>query len=439
MTLKKQPAYNLKVVTQETGIKPDTLRAWERRYGLPNPARTEGGHRIYSPRDIDIIKWLMERQREGLTISRAVELWHSMEEEGRDPLQDMGLPPSITPSYHPTIPEGQIIDDYRNAWVQACLDFNSTLAEQTLNQAFALFPVESVCFDILGKGLNEIGSHWYKGDISVQQEHFASAMAIKQLNAILTSTPSPTRSGRILIGCPPGEEHTFPPLLVTLLLRRRGWDVIYLGANVPKERFVSTIQEINPLLIILVAQTLQTSASLLEIVEAIQASQTMIAYGGSIFTRNKNIRKKIPAHFLGEDLKESIHTIEKLLSVRPNTPKVEHIPEIYEKAHRNYQQILGVIDFNLMERTQDLDLSNEYLSIAQEHLSKDILAALKLGDMTLLDSEIQWIKNLITNYNQSERTLQIFLIAYHEILREELDTKGGPILEWFENANLIQP
>jgi DNA-binding transcriptional MerR regulator len=55
------PTFNLKAVLKETGLKPDTLRAWERRYGLPQPERSPGGHRLYSQRDIDIIKWLMTR------------------------------------------------------------------------------------------------------------------------------------------------------------------------------------------------------------------------------------------------------------------------------------------------------------------------------------------------------------------------------------------
>ena len=59
----KTPAYNLKVVVRETGIKPDTLRSWERRYGLPKPQRTPGRHRLYSQYDIEMIKWLMERQK----------------------------------------------------------------------------------------------------------------------------------------------------------------------------------------------------------------------------------------------------------------------------------------------------------------------------------------------------------------------------------------
>ena len=73
------PTFNLKAVVQDTGLKPDTLRAWERRYGLPTPERSQGKHRLYSQRDIDILKWLNARQEEGLTISRAVDLWRKLE------------------------------------------------------------------------------------------------------------------------------------------------------------------------------------------------------------------------------------------------------------------------------------------------------------------------------------------------------------------------
>jgi DNA-binding transcriptional MerR regulator len=71
--LSKSPAFNLKAVLRETGLAADTLRAWERRYGLPTPQRTAGGHRLYSQYDIETIKWLIARQAEGLSISRAVD------------------------------------------------------------------------------------------------------------------------------------------------------------------------------------------------------------------------------------------------------------------------------------------------------------------------------------------------------------------------------
>ncbi len=74
------PIFNLKAVVKETGIKPDTLRAWERRYGMPAPQRTTGGHRLYSQRDVDLLHWLLARQAEGMSISRAVEMWENREQ-----------------------------------------------------------------------------------------------------------------------------------------------------------------------------------------------------------------------------------------------------------------------------------------------------------------------------------------------------------------------
>ena len=73
--LPNAPVYNLKAVVRETGLKPDTIRAWERRYGLPEPQRADSGHRLYSQNDVNMLKWLISRQDEGMSISRAVVLW----------------------------------------------------------------------------------------------------------------------------------------------------------------------------------------------------------------------------------------------------------------------------------------------------------------------------------------------------------------------------
>ena len=76
MTFSQAPTYNLKAVIKEIGLTADTLRAWERRYGLPMPQRTRGGHRLYSERDIHVIKWLRRQQSDGLAISRAIGKWN---------------------------------------------------------------------------------------------------------------------------------------------------------------------------------------------------------------------------------------------------------------------------------------------------------------------------------------------------------------------------
>ena len=215
---------------KETGLKADTLRAWERRYGLPEPERSSGGHRLFCQRDIDTLKWLIARQDEGLSISRAVELWRGMEQQKKDPLQVMPLGPAPDKRQYPV---GIAVDELRLSWIQACKAFDENRAEQILTQAFAQFPPESVCLDVLVKGLSEIGEGWYQGQVSVQQEHLASSLAIRRIEALLTAAPPPAYPGTILVLCPPDDQHTFSPLVLTYLLRRRGRMAIFLGANVP--------------------------------------------------------------------------------------------------------------------------------------------------------------------------------------------------------------
>src|SRR5512147_1045703 len=117
------PAFNLKVVLKETGLAADTLRAWERRYGLPVPKRTAGGHRLYSQRDIETIKWLTKRQEEGLSISRAVDMWKEELASGTDPLAGSASLASLSSVSMPVQYQAPdtTIDSLRARWLQACL------------------------------------------------------------------------------------------------------------------------------------------------------------------------------------------------------------------------------------------------------------------------------------------------------------------------------
>ncbi|MEZ4640099.1 MAG: MerR family transcriptional regulator [Caldilineaceae bacterium] len=262
-----RPTYNLRAVVQRTGLKPDTLRAWERRYGLPVPNRTAGGHRVYSEADVQCLLWLIARQDEGMNISQAAKLWKTLEEEGRLPTAaESPITQSRSSDRMMTFDNGGggIMEDLRRRWVDACASFSEREAETILAQAFALYPPETVCVEVLQKGLNQIGMEWYRGKYTTQQEHFASALAMRRLETLLAATPDPTQHGRVVVACPANENHTFSPLLITVLLRRRGWDVVYLGANLPQEELAETVRATRPDLVVLVAQQLSTAATLLK-------------------------------------------------------------------------------------------------------------------------------------------------------------------------------
>jgi DNA-binding transcriptional MerR regulator/methylmalonyl-CoA mutase cobalamin-binding subunit len=428
--INKEPTYNLKVVIRETGIKPDTLRAWERRYGLPLPGRSAGGHRLYSQYDIETIKWLMVRQGEGLRINRAVKLWRSIEESGQDPLEAMpkeGAPAQPPPA---EMLSGTTIDEMREHWLAACLDFNEFAAEQILAQAFARCPLETVCVEVLQKGLSQIGELWYTDKADVQQEHFTSALAIRRVDALIAAAPLPTRSNRILVACPPGEDHVFSPLLITLFLRQRGWDVVYLGANVPIARLEATIKATNPGLVILAAMQLHTAASLMEMAQILQEEGVPLAYGGRIFTQVPELRACIPGYFLGERLENVVPAAEGLLIAPPELLEPVHRSDAHQQALANFREQGPAIDAYIWDVIQTNGLREYQLAIANDFIARDIQAALTLGDMDLIQPEFKWLEDLLANYQVPPELFPQYIKVYQQALAEHLDERGRPILDW---------
>lgn len=433
VTISKEPAFNLKVIMHETGIKADTLRAWERRYGLPQPARTAGGHRLYSSYDIEMIKWLMARQDEGVRIHQAINLWNSLQESGTDPLISgqtgyISSQPSVI-AEHLT---GSTLDEIRQEWVRACLSFNENSAERIIAQSFARYPLETVCLEVFQKGLSEIGAMWFQGESTVQQEHFASALAIRRIDTLISAAPPASRHGRILVGCPAGEEHIFSPLLITLFLRYRGWDVIYLGANVPNQRWDATIQSTNPNLIVLSAQQLSTAASLYEMAEQFNELNIPIAYGGLIFNTVPALRMQIPGHFIGETLADAATNIEKLLTSPGAVPESHPVSEQYLQTLEEFVEKRPLIDAHIWHNTQTNGLKEPHLSLANDFLAQDIKASLQLGDLNYIQPDLNWISQLLTNLDMPTSLLPKYLALYRQGVNTNMKEQGKPITDWLD-------
>lgn len=429
---RETPTFNMKAVVQETGLKPDTIRAWERRYDLPQPDRTEGRHRLYSRRDIDTIKWLIERQDEGLSISHAVELWNRFLAEGKDPLIEKAARPEApaTAVSQPAIMSGAKLTQLRQSWISACLDFDEHTAEAVLNQAFALYSAEDVCFELLQKGLSEVGQGWYEGTTSVQQEHFASALALRRLEALVAAAPRPTRTERVLIGCPPQEEHTFSPLLLTLLLRRRGWDVIYLGANVPTDRLASTVEATRPRIAVFTAQLLHSAAALPEIAELLADHDISIAYGGRIFLELPDLQDQIAGYYLGNDFATAVQVIERVLINRQGPPQKTDPSPSYVEALDQYRQQQALIELATWQILKKVGIPYASVVNANLHLARNIMAALRLGNMKFLGSEITWVRGLMDNYGIDANYLPYYLAAYFDAAKQYLDSKAKPVIDW---------
>ena len=437
MSLSITPVFNLKAVLIETGIKPDVLRAWERRYGLPMPQRTAGGQRLYSEYDVQIIKWLMARQADGLSISSAVEMWKHKSAQGLDPLAEgqaalQAVQLARQPDFSTSNAPANSIDELRSRWLAACLEFNESAAEQALHQAFALYPVEAVCTRVLQRGMVEIGAMWYENRASVQQEHFASALAVRRLDALLMASPAPIRPECVIVGCPADEWHTFTPLLMALLIRRRGYNVIYLGANIPASHFVETVQSVKASLVVLAAQHLSAAVSLQQSAVQIAARGGLVAFGGRIFSIHPDLVNRISGYYLGDHLEEAIDRVEGLLLSRPVVRQAGGLSPEYELALKAFTSRRSQLEAGLEQHLAGQAAGSEYFRNAHKYMGDAIVSALSLGNINYLDTEIEWLRVMVQGYQIPGDLLSAYLEMYSQFVDQTLAGQVPPLESWLQ-------
>jgi len=303
-----QPVFNTKAVARETGVPADTFRAWERRYGVPSPQRTAGGHRLYSDHDIAIIRWLRDRTAEGINISHAVQLLQNERRPGTD---SAGT-------------DARAIDRLGRELLLSLTSFDVLNADRVLGEAFALYPFEDVLLDLIQPSMIEIGERWQRGEINVTIEHFASQFVRRKLSGLLNIFQSGAQRATIVVGCAPDELHDLGALLISLFLIRRGWHVVYLGAQVPSKDLIETVHTLKPTLICLSATTLESAAQLGQLARALldAAPDVLFGYGGRAFNLNPELRAAMPGMFLGYDARELADNVASVLR-----PGVTSAPE----------------------------------------------------------------------------------------------------------------
>ena len=412
------PLYNLKAVTNEIGINPVTLRAWERRYDLLKPKRSPGGHRLYSRQDIDMLKWLIARQKEGLSISSAVEIWKS--QFGN--IQEISQPIQI---HVPVSGTGEtILDELRAQWLSTCFVFDDQAANRILDQAFAIAAPEMIISEVLQKGLAQIGEFWYAGYVSVQQEHFATAIAIRRVNALMSAAAKPTRSGHILTACPPREEHDFVLLMISYLLRRRGWDVVYLGSNVPLVDLDATIRATLPTLFLSAAQTLETAASLRTLSEYMIMQGVPLVYGGGIFNQVPAATKCVTGYFLGTDVASVPQMVEHLVASPPPAPSAIPVPLQYTHILTSFLQNEGAIVTYISSIYRPEQVTTAQLANVNVTFTHSIASALTLGDFSLLDHSCGRLNHLLESYGLSTSGVRQYFTTYRQAVERFLGEDG---------------
>jgi DNA-binding transcriptional MerR regulator len=208
-------------------VSPELLRAWERRYGLLKPIRTEGGFRLYTDDDAARVERMKRALDEGLSAAEAAKLALVQER-----------------------PMDGALDDARERLVAAAHTYDEAAVHAILDEALAGFSLETVLQELILPALREIGAEWERGALEVGQEHFASNLVRERMLALARLWG---RGGGPLaiLACAPGERHDIGLIAFGLVLRSHGWRILFLGADTPVATLRRAVATTAPRLVVI--------------------------------------------------------------------------------------------------------------------------------------------------------------------------------------------
>lgn len=137
LPVEQEELFPIREIARLTGVNPVTLRAWERRYGLIQPLRTESGHRLYSLTDIERVQSILGWIERGVAVSKVGKILAKSQ-----PLQALSH----------IIPDERVQADYVQWQGQisaAVRAFDEVQLEQVYGQIFSSYPLTVVFQDIL--------------------------------------------------------------------------------------------------------------------------------------------------------------------------------------------------------------------------------------------------------------------------------------------------
>lgn len=219
-------------VSRRTGVAVPTLRAWERRYGLLTPERTDGGHRLYSEDDIGRVRGMQRLLDEGWSASAAA----------REVLRE----PATVTRLRPVASSGLASGDLVTRLERAIEGFDGATADQVIDDVFARFDVPRALDEVVLPVLRRVGEGWQDDPRIIAREHFATNTLRPRLQRLIRTPARAGSSRTCLAAAPEAEDHDLGLLAATVVAADAGWRIHYLGARMPAAALERSAIDLDP-------------------------------------------------------------------------------------------------------------------------------------------------------------------------------------------------
>lgn len=244
-------------VAHRTGVAVPTLRAWESRYGVLQPARTDGGQRRYTEADVERVLAVLRLTAQGWSVSAAAA---SVTAE-RSPSRLGLVGGDATGAAHDgsgTREPDAATARFREGLAAAISGFDAAHADRTLDGAFARFGVAFTLEDVVMPVLRDLGEGWREDPMLIASEHFATNTLRPRLQRLLhaaVATSAPT----CLAAAPDGEDHELGVLAAAAVAADAGFRVTYLGSSTPSIALSRSAGAVRPDVLLIGAMTQESA------------------------------------------------------------------------------------------------------------------------------------------------------------------------------------
>ena len=225
--------YTIKQAARLSGVPEASLRSWERRYGVVVPDRNESGYRLYDEESLAALTTMRRLVDDGWSPAEAARAVRG----GTVPLarnQTAVQVPTATGRPHAVT--------FMQQFLTSAARMDTAGIEESLDGGFALGSFEHVVDSWLFPTLEALGEGWARGEIDVAGEHTASHAVHRRLSAAFDAAGSRSRGPAAVVGLPPGSLHELGALAFATAIRRKGLDVLYLGADVPAASWEAAVR-----------------------------------------------------------------------------------------------------------------------------------------------------------------------------------------------------
>jgi MerR family transcriptional regulator, light-induced transcriptional regulator len=266
--------YTIKQAASRAGVSVPLLRAWERRYGIVDPARTDAGYRLYDDASIARLRAMRRLVDDGWSPRAAATSLRTADDEAIRTIVGSAAAPA-EPSARG--------DELADRFVSAAADLDEPGVETVLDEMFARGTFEHVVADLVLPALVALGDAWAAGRVDVAAEHAASHAVLRRLGTAFAAAGRPRHErGLVLVGLPPGARHELGALAFGIVARRDGLPLVYLGPDLPVQDWIEAAVHTNARAAVIGVVTRADVDPARRVATALHAARPgmLIAFGG---------------------------------------------------------------------------------------------------------------------------------------------------------------